>query len=93
MLDQIRGGLFGAAVGDALGATTECMNKEEIQEKYGKIKTIIGGGWLALDPGEVTDDTDMMIAVANGITQSPENPIPAIGEEFLTSFRKKSPIL
>lgn len=88
VLDQIRGGLFGAAVGDALGATTECMNKEEIQEKYGKIKTIIGGGWLALDPGEVTDDTDMMIAVANGIVQNPENPISAIGEEFLKWHRR-----
>jgi ADP-ribosyl-[dinitrogen reductase] hydrolase len=88
VLDKIQGGLFGAAVGDALGATGECMDKKEIKEKYGKIKTIIGGGWLSLKPGEVTDDTDMMIAVANGIIQNPENPIPAIGEEFLKWYHR-----
>jgi ADP-ribosyl-[dinitrogen reductase] hydrolase len=33
MLDKIKGGLFGLAIGDALGATTEFMNTTEIQKK------------------------------------------------------------
>ena len=31
MLNKIRGGLFGVAIGDALGAATEFMSKEEIK--------------------------------------------------------------
>ncbi|NGY80838.1 hypothetical protein F6Y03_00540 [Bacillus megaterium] len=67
MLDRIKGGLFGLAIGDALGATTEFMSAEEIRGTYGKVTDIIGGGWLDLPPGEVTDDTAMTIAVAKRI--------------------------
>ncbi|MBA2876250.1 ADP-ribosylglycohydrolase family protein [Thermaerobacillus caldiproteolyticus] len=76
MLDKIKGGLFGLAIGDALGATTEFMNITEIQEKYGKVTDIIGGGWLNLSPGKVTDDTAMTIAVAKEIIKNKENPLP-----------------
>jgi ADP-ribosyl-[dinitrogen reductase] hydrolase len=88
VIDQIQGGIFGAAVGDALGASTECMDTKEIKEKYGKIDMIIGGGWLSLQPGDVTDDTEMMIAVAKGLIKNPENPIPFIGEEFLKWYQR-----
>lgn len=89
MLDRIKGGLFGVAVGDALGATTEFMSAEEVRERYGKVTDIMGCGYFDLLPGEVTDDTAMTIAVAKGIIQSPDNPIPAIGEEFLRWYDTK----
>jgi ADP-ribosyl-[dinitrogen reductase] hydrolase len=91
MLDKIKGGLFGLAIGDALGATTEFMNTTEIKKKYGKITDIIGGGWLNLSPGEVTDDTAMTIAVAKGIIKNKENPLPEIGEEFLKWYETEPP--
>ena len=56
---KIRGGLYGVAVGDALGATLEFMAKEETKQKHGQLRDIIGGGWLHLRPGEWTDDTEM----------------------------------
>ena len=89
MLDRIKGGLFGVAVGDALGATTEFMSAEEVRERYEKVTDIMGGGYFDLLPGEVTDDTAMTIAVAKGIIQSPDNPIPVIGEEFLRWYDTK----
>ncbi|MGJ8539711.1 ADP-ribosylglycohydrolase family protein [Heyndrickxia coagulans] len=58
MLDKIEGGLFGLAVGDALGGTTEFMSEREIKERYGRINEIIGGGCWNLKPGETTDDTN-----------------------------------
>ncbi|RAK20382.1 ADP-ribosylglycohydrolase [Anoxybacillus vitaminiphilus] len=91
MLDRIKGGLFGVAIGDALGATTEFMSAEEIRGTYGKVTDIIGGGWLDLLPGEVTDDTAMTIAVAKGIIRNKENPIAAIGEEFLKWYKTNPP--
>lgn len=60
---QILGGLFGVACGDAPGGTLEFMSKDDIKRKYGYLKDIIGGGCWNLQPGEVTDDTMMIIAV------------------------------
>lgn len=82
MLDKIRGGLFGVAIGDALGATTEFMSKKEISVKYGKVTDIMGGGVWNLKCGETTDDTAMTIAVLKGIIDHFENPIEQIGLHF-----------
>ncbi|WP_409342747.1 ADP-ribosylglycohydrolase family protein [Paenibacillus sp. MBLB4367] len=75
--NRIKGGLFGVAVGDALGGTTEFMSAGEIRQQYGYLMEIIGGGVWNLQPGEVTDDTMMTIGVAEGILERPEEPIPA----------------
>lgn len=67
---KIKGALYGFAIGDAMGATTEFMTEASIRQKHGKVKEIIGGGWLRLYPGEVTDDTQMMMCVCEAIAQS-----------------------
>jgi ADP-ribosyl-[dinitrogen reductase] hydrolase len=91
MIDKIKGALFGVAIGDALGATTEFMTKKEIQDQYGKITDIIGGGHWQLEPGEVTDDTEMTIAVIKGIMANSADPIEEIGKQFLY-WRKTDPV-
>ena len=83
MLDKIRGGFFGVAIGDAMGATVEFMSREEIKQKYGEVNDIIGGGWLNIKAGEVTDDTHMTIAVAEGILANPDDPIEEVGKRFV----------
>jgi ADP-ribosyl-[dinitrogen reductase] hydrolase len=65
--DRARAAYLGLAVGDALGATVEFMTPKEIQHKHGVHKQIIGGGWLCLKPGHVTDDTTMTLALGNAI--------------------------
>lgn len=62
-LDRVLGSLVGFAIGDAMGATTEFMSAEEIKQQYGTVDKILGGGWLNLKPGQVTDDTQMMLIV------------------------------
>ena len=54
---RVKGAYLGLALGDALGATTEFLTPYEIQSQYGIHNKIIGGGWLHLKPGKVTDDT------------------------------------
>lgn len=71
--DKIGGAFYGFAIGDAMGATTEFMTKAEIKRVHGTVKNIVGGGWLRLDPGQVTDDTEMMLCVAEGYKASVEN--------------------
>lgn len=87
MINKLKGALFGFAIGDALGGTTEFLTKEEINQKYGKLEKIIGGGVWDLEKGETTDDTAMTLAVAKGIIENPNNPLPAIGENFLVWYR------
>ena len=84
---RIRGGLYGVAVGDALGATVEFMAQEIVQKRYGVLTDIIGGGWLGLAPGDWTEDTELTLAVASGIVQAPHDPVNAVGEEFLRWYK------
>jgi len=70
--DKLKGVIFGQAIGDALGLCTEFMNKAEIDKLYPhgvKFFTDMYHDahrkrWLA---GEWTDDTDMMLCIANAI--------------------------
>ena len=81
--NRIAGALYGVAVGDALGAPLEFMSKEEIARRHGRVTEMIGGGWLNVEPGEITDDTQMTLAVAEGIADKPGYPFPAIGHRFV----------
>ncbi|WP_081810847.1 ADP-ribosylglycohydrolase family protein [Bacillus sp. UNC438CL73TsuS30] len=83
MLDKIKGGLIGFAIGDAMGVATEFMTSEEIKEKYGVVTEILGGGVFGFECGETSDDTDMTVAVAKGIIANSNNPIEEIGKQFL----------
>lgn len=61
--NKIAGSLYGFCIGDSLGATTEFMDSDQVIAKYGRVKDMIGGGWLNLKPGEVTDDTEMTMCI------------------------------
>lgn len=86
-LDRYEGAMLGVAIGDALGAPLEFMSAQSIQRKYGTVREMIGGGWLDVEPGEVTDDTQMTLAVAEGIIESPDSPELAVGRNFLRWYR------
>jgi ADP-ribosyl-[dinitrogen reductase] hydrolase len=87
--DRIKGGLYGVAVGDALGGTTEFMSTREIEAKFGYLTEIIGGGVWDLEPGEVTDDTMMTLCVAAGIIENPAEPMEAIGRLFMEWYQSR----
>ncbi|CAM3499929.1 MULTISPECIES: ADP-ribosylglycohydrolase family protein [Paenibacillus] len=89
IFDRIKGGLYGVAVGDALGGTTEFMTEREIEEKHGYLTEIIGGGVWHLEPGEVTDDTMMTLCVAAGILENPVEPMEAIGRFFMEWYQSR----
>lgn len=85
---RVLGALVGFAIGDAMGATTEFMTQREIRHKYGHVSRILGGGWLNLSPGEVTDDTQMMLCVARAYVQKQQTPFEeGCCEEFVKWYR------
>lgn len=85
--DHIAGAIYGFAVGDSVGATTEFMTKDQIQDQYGEVTKQLGGGWLDLKPGEVTDDTQMMMCVMEALMKYPDD-IAMFQEECMEQFIK-----
>ncbi len=65
--DRARGALLGLAVGDALGTTQEFSHPEAPafpELARGPQRDIVGGGPFDLEPGQVTDDTQMATCLA-----------------------------
>jgi ADP-ribosyl-[dinitrogen reductase] hydrolase len=83
------GAYLGLAVGDALGATVEFMTPREIQERHGTHRDIIGGGWLKLKPGQVTDDTQMSLALGQAILEVGGWDARAAADSFVTWLKSK----
>jgi ADP-ribosyl-[dinitrogen reductase] hydrolase len=78
--------LLGSALGDALGATVEFCTPSEIRAQYGVLRKIVGGGWLKLKPGEVTDDTQMSLCIARSLASVDWSPTD-IAERFAAWFK------
>jgi ADP-ribosyl-[dinitrogen reductase] hydrolase len=87
MLDQFRGCLLGLACGDALGAPLEFMGADDIQTKHGVVTEMLGGGWLNVRPGQVTDDTQLMLCVLESYNESGGFDPQDIAERFLDWYR------
>lgn len=85
--DHVAGAVYGFAVGDSVGATTEFMSKDKIKSKYGEVTKQLGGGWLNVDPGEVTDDTQMMLCVMDALMKFPDD-IDSFKHECASNFVK-----
>jgi len=70
------GALYGQAVGDALGTTLEFRNAESNRKAFpGGLRRIVGGGAFDVEPGQVTDDTEMAMALAHSlVTEKCHNP-------------------
>ena len=86
---RARAAFLGLALGDALGATTEFMTPTEIRNQYKVHRNIIGGGWLHLKPGRVTDDTEMALCVARAIVDRGGWELPAIADNFVAWMKGK----
>ena len=74
IIDRFKGCLYGQAIGDALGLGTECMTDEDISWKYPNglqhYKQIYQDRhrkrW---EIGDWTDDTDMMLCIADAVNE------------------------
>ena len=80
-LDQARGMLLGLAIGDALGAPTEFLSLEQIQNRYGP-----QGIQDLPDPARFTDDTQMAIAIAQALIQAGDRDIETLMEAVKEQF-------
>jgi ADP-ribosyl-[dinitrogen reductase] hydrolase len=89
--DRALAAYLGFAIGDALGAPAEFMTKREIAAEHGVLRDMKGGGWLRIKPGQVTDDTQMALALGRSLVRRGGLDLRDICEEFAT-WLKSGPI-
>lgn len=89
--DRALAAYLGFAIGDALGATVEFMTRSEIAARYGVHKDITGGGWLRLKPGQVTDDTEMALALGRSLIRCGGLELADLCDEF-AAWLKTGPV-
>lgn len=89
--ERALGAFLGFAVGDALGATVEFMTRREIEAKYGVHRRMIGGGWLHLTAGQVTDDTEMALALGRSLVRRQGFDATNVCDEF-AAWLKSGPV-
>lgn len=88
---RARAAFLGLAIGDSLGAPVEFMTSGEIRAKYGVLQDIVGGGWLRLKPGQVTDDTEMSLCIARAVAAAGGWDLKGIGDNF-AAWLKSRPV-
>ncbi len=87
--ERALGAYFGLAVGDALGAPVEFMTPTEIQSAYGTLRHMVGGGWLRLKPGQITDDTQMSLHLGRALIAHGGWDARAAAEEWAAWWRSR----
>lgn len=77
------GALYGLAVGDALGAPTEAMTREQIQAVYGQVTGFVAARDDVRGTARVTDDTDQALIVGHLVVEGSGHVDPhRLGEEL-----------
>ncbi|MBP7639126.1 MAG: ADP-ribosylglycohydrolase family protein [Kiritimatiellae bacterium] len=90
--ERALGAYLGFAIGDALGATAEFMTAREIEGTFkGGLRNIVGGGWLRLRPGQVTDDTQMALALGDALLAARGWDLRMVADSFVGWMRSKPP--
>ncbi|GAW67125.1 ADP-ribosyl-(dinitrogen reductase) glycohydrolase [Geoanaerobacter pelophilus] len=91
VISRARGAFLGLAVGDALGAPAEFLTRREIEQKFGVLKEMVGGGWLRLKPGQVTDDTEMSLCIGRALVAAGGWSLTGIADN-LAAWLKSKPV-
>ncbi|MDD9206933.1 ADP-ribosylglycohydrolase family protein [Georgenia sp. 10Sc9-8] len=65
--DRAHGCLLGVALGDALGMPTEGMAPGDLERRLGWVDDLLPGPGRALPAGQVTDDTEQTVMLAEAI--------------------------
>ncbi|MBX3010628.1 MAG: ADP-ribosylglycohydrolase family protein [Caldilineaceae bacterium] len=70
LADAALGALLGACVGDAAGAVLEFMDQPLTSEQVQRALTMPGGGVWGVAPGQITDDGELMLCLAQALASS-----------------------
>ena len=71
--DRAFGCIIGAFIGDSCGSYVEFDEAYPTKEKIENCMKMLGGGHHGVAPGQVTDDSEMMMSLMTGYIKSNQN--------------------
>mgnify|MGYP001371940642 CR=1 FL=1 len=90
MENKIYGCILGGWCADAAGATLEFCRKPITEQMAETAMKMPGGGSIGVGPGQITDDSELEIAILNGLVRSGvfgsdirQYPIELVAEEYI----------
>jgi len=90
--DAAKGCILGAFIGDAAGAPLEFFRKQITEKVVDNVLEFRGGGALQVEPGQITDDSEMALSLLRGLLTSKPGTVNqlAIAQEYVKWY-KSSP--
>ena len=80
--DAAMGCLLGALVGDAAGATLEFLGHQPTQQEVNRAMMMPGGGIWQVAPGQITDDGELTLCLAQALAQSQSFEIETVAQSY-----------
>ncbi len=80
--DAAIGCLLGALVGDAAGATLEFLGRQPTQKEVNRAMMMPGGGIWQVAPGQITDDGELTLCLAQALAQSQSFEIETVAQNY-----------
>jgi ADP-ribosylglycohydrolase len=88
ILERGLGALFGQATGDALGTTVEFSSAGEIKRRFPDgLRKMLGGGPFGVKPGQITDDTELALALARSLAERGSFDADAVALRYVAWYR------
>jgi ADP-ribosylglycohydrolase len=76
------GCLLGACVGDAAGAVLEMMNRKPTLAEVDRAMTMPGGGYWQVAPGQITDDGELTLCLAQALAKNATFQIETVAQKY-----------
>jgi hypothetical protein len=91
-LDACLGCVLGAFMGDAAGAPLEFLTKTRITpQRLEEALAMKGGGCWKVGPGQITDDSEMAMALARGLNEGKDKLNPNLLAKFYGAWIESPP--
>ncbi len=82
-----RGAFFGALVGDAAGSKLEFLGRLPTEQEVDDAMTLPGGGFWRTAPGQITDDGELTLCLADALSKASTFPLDAIARNYVEWHR------
>ena len=86
-IDLARGCLLGALIGDAVGARLEFLGRHPSKEDVEEALKMPGGGVWRVAPGQVTDDGELTLALAQALAGQSKYSVEGVARNYVRWYR------
>lgn len=89
LIDHARGCLIGALTGDAAGATLEFIGRKPSEGEVIRALSMCGGGVFRVAPGQITDDGELILALARAISGAQTFPLESVAAHYRAWYQSE----